>query len=61
MKLINKDTDARWIIVDEVSDDDALVLNACGFTYSYDVDENGYNGEDDGDYQYEIWNNVNKL
>ena len=61
MKLINKDESARWIIVDEVSDDDAAILKACGFTYTYDVDENGYNGEDSGDYPYEIWSNMNKL
>ena len=61
MKLINKDENSRWIIVDEVSDDDATILKACGFTYSYDVDENGCNDEDGGDYPYEIWNNMNKL
>lgn len=58
MKLISKSDDFRWIIVDEVSDDDAAVLEACGYDYTYDVDENGYNGEDDGDYPYEIWSNV---
>ena len=61
MKLINKDENACWIIVDEVSDDDADILKACGFTYRYDVDENGYNGEDGGNYPYEIWNNLNKV
>ena len=60
MKLINKDKNACWIIVDEVSDDDALILRACGFDYTYDVDENGYNGEDSSNYPYEIWSNIYK-
>lgn len=57
MKLINSDNENRWVIVDEVSDDDAKVLQACGFRYIYDVDENGYNGEDEKEYPYEIWYN----
>ena len=60
MKLIKKDDEARWVIVDEVSDNDAAVLRACGFEYIYDVDENGCNKEDGGNYPYEIWYNIYK-
>ena len=58
MKLINSDKDDRWMIVDEVSSDDAIILQACGFRYVYDVDENGYNGEDGGKYTYELWDKL---
>ena len=55
MKLIKTDGNANWIIVDEVSDDEAAVLRACGFEYVDDVDANGFHGEDNVDYPYEIW------
>ena len=55
MKLINSHKENGWIIVDEVSSDDAAVLQACGFRYVYDVDENGTNREDGGKYSYELW------
>ena len=60
MKLIKSDPANIWIIVNCVTDDDAEVLSACGFQYGYSVDENGYNGEDDGFYPHEIWYNINK-
>lgn len=60
MQLIKGDDHSRWVIVSEVSDYDAAMLRACGFDYIYDVDENGYNGEDNRNYPYEIWWNIYK-
>lgn len=55
MKLIKKDANVRWIIVDEVTDDDAFVLRTCGFDYIYNVDENGCTQDCNVIYPYEMW------